>query len=176
MRVDPNLKQPTATQSTAYLERQLTTDIGSRVGFVYYTVRNQTATFQPFRPATAYTTPFSVVDPGQDGRAGTPDDANLTFYGIPNSVIANFPNTSVVSNTANNGTYNTVDFALSKRLSHKYSAAASLPSARTRTKLSVRNVFIVSLPSALLEPGRSRCRAGHAGSTIRSFAGSSRGV
>ena len=93
VKVDPDLQQPTATQSTAYLERQLTADVGARIGLVYYTVRNQTATFQPFRPASAYTVPFSALDPGPDGRAGTADDATLIFYGIPNSQLGNFPNT-----------------------------------------------------------------------------------
>lgn len=125
VRVNPDLKQPTATQSTAYLERQLSADIGSRVGFVFYTVRNQTATAQPFRPATAYAIPFAVIDPGNDARVGTADDAILTFYGIPNSEIAKYPNTSVVSNTGNNGTYKTVDVALAKRQSRGYSVAAS---------------------------------------------------
>ena len=58
MQVDPALYQPTATQTTAYLERQLSDDVGARVGFVYYTVRNQVAPFQPLRPARAYTVRF----------------------------------------------------------------------------------------------------------------------
>ncbi|MCA1586799.1 MAG: DUF4850 domain-containing protein [Acidobacteria bacterium] len=125
VRVAPNLEQPTSTQATAFLERQLTEGVGARVGFVYYTVNNQTATFQPFRPASAYTVPFNVLDPGEDGAALTADDGTLTFYGIPNSQIGSFPNTSVVSNTPNDGKYKTIEFALNKRSTGRYSASAS---------------------------------------------------
>ena len=48
----------------------------ARGGFVYYTVNNQISTFQPYRPASAYTVPFTVADPGSPGTA-------LTLYGIP---------------------------------------------------------------------------------------------
>ncbi len=51
--IDPNLEQPTSTQATAFLERQLTEGVGLRAGFVYLAVRNQSATTQPFRPASA---------------------------------------------------------------------------------------------------------------------------
>ncbi len=78
--IDPNLEQPTSTQATAFLERQLTEGVGLRAGFVYLAVRNQSATTQPFRPASAYTVPFRVVDSGDDGAVGTPDDGSLTFY------------------------------------------------------------------------------------------------
>jgi len=123
--VDANLKQPTSTQATAFLERQISEGVGLRAGFVYLMVANLSATTQPFRPASAYTVPFNVVDPGDDGAVGTADDGSLTFYGIPNSQIINFPNTSVVGNTPNNGRYKSVELAMTKRLSRRYSGSAS---------------------------------------------------
>ena len=124
--LDPGVEQPTSTQATAFIERQLTDGVGLRAGFVYLGVRNQTATFQPLRPASAYTTPFTAVDPGVDGLNGTADDGALTFYGIPNSQIGNYPNTSVVMNTPQDGTYKTVEAAITKRPNGRYSAAASV--------------------------------------------------
>ncbi|MEO8679380.1 MAG: carboxypeptidase regulatory-like domain-containing protein [Vicinamibacterales bacterium] len=121
IQIDHGLKQPTSTQATAFLERQLTDGFGARLGFVYYTVKDQVAQFQPFRPASAYSVPFSVVDRGADNTLGTPDDQNLTFYGIPNANIAAFPNTSVVMNTPNNGKYKTLELSLNKRRSSNYS-------------------------------------------------------
>lgn len=126
VQVSPDLEQPTSTQATAYLERQLTDDLGARVGFVYYTVSDQVAQSQPFRPASAYTVPFTVIDRGADNILGSPDDANLTLYGIPNSEIGNFPNTAVVSNTPNNGKYKTVELSLDKRRSRNYSAGVGV--------------------------------------------------
>jgi hypothetical protein len=136
--VDPNIKQPYSNQVTAYLEQQITEGVGARVGFVYLGVRNQTGTFQPLRPASAYTVPFSVIDVGPDGVVGTSDDVTRTYYGIPNSLISNctnvvtptptcqYPTNQVIQNSADNGTYKTVEFSLSKRQSHNYSVSAGL--------------------------------------------------
>jgi carboxypeptidase family protein len=85
--VDPNIKEPGSTQATVYLERQITEGVGARVGFVYYSVYDQFNTYQPLRPASAYSAPFSFLDQGPDGRTGTADDKTLTFYGIPSSMI-----------------------------------------------------------------------------------------
>ena len=93
-------------------------------------IRNRNA-----RTASAYSTPFTFADKGPDNIAGTADDQNLTFYGIPNSVITNcagatsatptcaFPPNQVTQNAAQNGTYKTLEFALNKRTSHNYSAS-----------------------------------------------------
>lgn len=114
---DPNLEDPSAMQSTAYLERQINDTLAVRGGFVYYTVRNQVAAFQPYRPATAYTVPFTTTDPvtGQ----------SLQFYGIPKRDLANFPATTVIQNLPNDGTYKTLELSLDKRQSHNYSVGAS---------------------------------------------------
>jgi hypothetical protein len=120
--VDPNIKQPLSHQATAYVEQQVSEGIGARVGFVYYTVNDQTGTFQPLRPISAYSVPFTVVDVGQDGVRGTADDQNLTVYGIPNG--SSFRTDQVVMNQPNNGSYKTVEASLNKRQSHNYSLGA----------------------------------------------------
>jgi hypothetical protein len=139
--VDPNIKQPGSTQATLYLERQITEGVGARAGFVYYTVYDQTATFQPLRPASAYSAPFTFNDAGIDGVAGTADDKSLTFYGIPSSLISGcsasvttvtptcaYPTNSVVTNqgpfAGYDGTYKTIELSINKRQSHNYSLGA----------------------------------------------------
>jgi hypothetical protein len=137
--VDPNIEQPLSHQATFYVEQQLSEGVGARVGFVYYTVGNQTGTFQPNRPASAYTVPFTVVDRGNDGVLGTSDDQNLTAYGIPSALISGctssttsptatcaYPSNSVVSNAADNGKYKTLEASISKRQSHNYSLGAGI--------------------------------------------------
>ncbi len=136
--VDPNLEQPSSTQGTVYVEQQLTEGVGARIGFVYLGVSNQTGTFQPLRPASAYTVPFSVADVGDDGISGTADDATRTFYGIPSALISactgvtaptptcQYPTNQVVQNNPNNGKYKTVEFAINKRQSHNYSLSAGV--------------------------------------------------
>ncbi len=135
--VDPNIAQPLSHQATFYVEQQLAEGVGARVGFVYYSVKNQTGTFQPLRPASAYSVPFTVVDRGNDGVLGTADDQNLTAYGIPNSLISGcassvtaatptcaYPTNNVVQNSPDNGAYKTFEMSLSKRQSHNYSLGA----------------------------------------------------
>src|SRR6185295_13949746 len=97
----------------------------------------QTGTFQPLRPASAYTVPFSVADVGDDGLSGTADDATRTFYGIPSALIAGctssttaptptcaYPTNQVVQNAPNDGNYKTIEFAVNKRQSQNYSLSA----------------------------------------------------
>jgi len=122
--VDPNMKQPLSHQTSAYIEQQISEGVGARVGFVLYTLSDQTGTFQPNRPASAYSVPFSVVDVGDDGVRGTADDQNLTLYGIPNGATGSFPTTQVVMNQPNNGRYKTIEASLNKRQSHNYSLGA----------------------------------------------------
>src|SRR5262249_44004070 len=86
--VDPNLKQPYSNQFTTYLEQQLSEGLGARVGFVMLKVNNQFGVMQALRPASAYSVPFTSVDVGPDGRAGTSDDGTVQLYGIPNAAIS----------------------------------------------------------------------------------------
>ena len=137
--VDPNLKQPYSQQATAYLERQLTEGVGLRAGFVLYKVYEQTSTYQPLRPASAYTVPFNVVDKGPDNIAGTSDDQNLQFFGIPSALVTGctattttvtptcaYPLNNVVQNAPQNGSYKTFELSLNKRQSHNYSLGAGV--------------------------------------------------
>jgi hypothetical protein len=122
--VDPNMKQPGSSQATIYIERQLTEGVGLRTGFVYYSVNDQTNTYQPNRPASAYTVPFTFVDRGPDNVLGSADDRNLTFYGIPNALVGNYNTNQVTQNAAQNGKYKTFEISLNKRQSHNYSVGA----------------------------------------------------
>ena len=134
--VDPNTKQPYSNQATVFIEQQLTEGVGMRAGFVYLGVANQIGTFQPLRPASAYTVPFNVTDAGPDGIAGTADDVQRTYMGIPNSLISGctatttvatptcaYPTNQVITGSADNGTYKTLELSLNKRQSHNYSVS-----------------------------------------------------
>jgi hypothetical protein len=110
--VDPNLKDPHSNQATAYVERQLTEGVGLRTGFVYLQVANQYGTFQPLRPISAYTVPFTVTDP-----FGNTD----TFLGIPNAQATAATAVNEVTNAPQNGIYKTYELSLDKRMSHHYS-------------------------------------------------------
>jgi len=113
--VDPGLVDPHSNQFTAYVERQLTEGVGLRTGYTYLSVVNQYGTFQPQRPISLYTVPFTVTDP----------NSNVdTFYGIPNAQATSASAANVVMNEPDDGYYKTFELSVNKRMSHRYSVGA----------------------------------------------------
>ena len=119
---DPKTTQPYSHDLSVYLERQIASQIGSRVGFVYKTEDDLISLYNPSRPISAYTQPFSFVDIGADGVTGTGDDRTLTLYGVPTSQAANFPITNVEQNTDRFSRYKTVEASMVKRHGNRWSA------------------------------------------------------
>ena len=120
VQIDPDITQPYTHELATFFERQLSTDIGVRAGFVYKTNDNLWQTYQPLRPIGGYTTPFAVADRGPDGLAGTADDQTLTFLGTPTAALG--PATQVVQNVDAIGRYKTFELSLNKRMSNRWSA------------------------------------------------------
>ncbi len=121
--IDPGIKQPFTHEAGVFFEQQLTDTMGARVGFVYKTEDDLWATYRPGRPISAYSTPFSFVDIGVDGRRGTSDDRTLTLRGLPSSQAANFPVNAVIQNVPQFSRYKTVEAQLNRRYSNRWSAS-----------------------------------------------------
>jgi hypothetical protein len=111
--VDPSLKNSYSNQASGYVERELTEGLGLRAGYTWLAMYNQYGTFQPGRPPSAYSTPFNFADP-VTGNA-------LTEYGIPNATISGFSPNNVIQSQPDNGSYKTVEAAVTKRMSHHFS-------------------------------------------------------
>ncbi len=124
IQLDPNITSPYSHDGTVYVERQVSASVGARVGFVYKTEDDLIQQYNPGRPLSAYTVPYSIVDPGPDGIAGSADDATVTLLGVPNSADVNtrFPLTNVTQNTPRFSRYKTVEASMNKRLSNRWSA------------------------------------------------------
>ena len=122
--IDPNIAQPYSHDASVYLERQIGTSIGTRVGFVYKTEDDLISLYNPGRPIEAYTVPFPFVDVGPDGVTGTADDRTLTLLGVPASQAANFPIYNVEQNTPRFSRYKTVEASMAKRQGNRWSAQA----------------------------------------------------
>ena len=121
--LDPNIESPYTHEAIVSLERQLGQALAVRGGFVYKTEDNLIEdSYQPFR-VDGYTTPFTYVDIGLDGRRGTADDRNLPFLGLPSAQAAAFPATTVVSNVEQFSRYKTIEAALTKRYGNRWSAS-----------------------------------------------------
>jgi len=124
IQLDPNITSPYSHDASFYLERQVSASIGARVGFVYKSEDDLIAQYNPGRPISAYTVPYSFTDVGVDGVTGTADDRQLSLLGVPNSADVNtrFPLTNVTQNTPRFSRYKTVEASMNKRLSSRWAA------------------------------------------------------
>ena len=123
--LDPNISSPYSHDATIYLERQVSSSIGARVGFVYKTEDDLITQYNPGRPISAYTVPYNVVDPGVDGVTGTTDDATIPLLGVPAPNAATlFPVNNVTMNTPRFSRYKTVEASMQKRMGNRWSLQA----------------------------------------------------
>ena len=121
--IDPNIKAPYTHEASAWVERQITDTMGVRAGFVYKTEDDLIATFQPGRGPEAFTVPYTFVDIGVDGRTGTADDRNLTFFGMPNALASQFSNRQVVMNVDQYSRYKNAEVSMNKRYGNRWSGS-----------------------------------------------------
>ncbi len=124
IQLDPAISSPYSHDASFYIERQVSGAIGARVGFVYKTEDDLIAQYNPGRPISAYTVPYTFVDTGVDGISGTADDRQLSLLGVPNTADVNtrFPLTNVTMNTPRFSRYKTVEASMNRRLANRWSA------------------------------------------------------
>jgi hypothetical protein len=127
-RFNDDLVQPLTTEFTAGFERELMANMGLHVGYVMRHRQNYFSTPGPneLRPPSAYNIPLQRQDPGPDGVLGNVDDAGtVTIYDYDSAyrgaafvrnVIVNSPNTDLIQ---------TVETAVTKRLSDRWMAQGS---------------------------------------------------
>ena len=119
-----DIDQPYSHEGSVWLERQLADTLGMRAGFVYKTEDDLIDTsYQPFRGLDAYTVPFTYVDIGVDGRSGTSDDRNLTFYGIPTATFNTLNRANQQMNVDQFSRYKTIEASVNRRYADKWSAS-----------------------------------------------------
>ncbi len=131
--VNPNETQPYTDEYSVQFERQLIPDLAVRVTGVQTRARNQYRLANDLRPYGAYTIPIQSRDPGPDGAVGTGDDTGnvITWYDYPASLAgAAFQRGMIVNDDQANQTYNSMEYAVSKRLSHNWQMQASYTATR----------------------------------------------
>ncbi|MDP1569384.1 MAG: hypothetical protein Q8L86_05215, partial [Vicinamibacterales bacterium] len=120
--LSPDIKSPYTHEASVWVERQLADALGMRAGFVYKTEDDLISTsFQPGRPFSAFTVPFSRADVGPDGRAGTADDSVITMFGIPTALAGS--SATVVQNVDQYSRAKTFELSINKRYSNRWSAS-----------------------------------------------------
>ncbi len=138
--VNPNLQQPHEFEIMGEIDRELMKN--TAVTLVY--VRKQmiaefdnnscpagydcVSTRNVARPASDYTVPFNVIDPGPDGKLGTGDDGGpLTLYTYPAQFAGGAFNQTMYVNAPSDrpNIYNTVEGSFTKRYSNRWNLLAS---------------------------------------------------
>lgn len=122
--IDPNLENSYTDEASAFVERQVITDLGVRVGFVWKKDYNGWQQVNADRPFSAYNVPVTIAEPGPDGSlATTADNTQITVFNIDRT---NRAATTIVQNVDGyEGTYKTLEFSANKRYSNRWSALAS---------------------------------------------------
>jgi hypothetical protein len=126
--VNPNEKQPTYDEFSASLERELVANFAVRGTAVYSHTTNVIRLQNNLRPYGAYNIPVTNLDPGPDGRVGTPDDpgTSVTYYEFsPDLRGRDFEEFMPVNDPNVDQSYKSVEVSLVKRLSNRWQFMAS---------------------------------------------------
>jgi len=125
------------SELTASFERELVANLGVRVGYVFrhrkdYYSNSATIPFSStggpneLRPREAYNIALNRRDPGPDGAVGTADDGGMvTIYDYDAAYRGAAFVRNVLVNSPNADKINTLEFALTKRLSNRWMAQGS---------------------------------------------------
>jgi hypothetical protein len=97
--------------------------MGVRAGFVYKTEDDPDRADSAGHPGVDLHRAVHLRDAGLDGRAGTADDKNLTFYGVPTATYNTLDRSVVQSNTDQFARYKTIEASVNRRYSNKWSAS-----------------------------------------------------
>jgi len=125
---NPDEQQVYTDEFSAQFERQLIPDLAIRVTGIHARVNREIRLANALRPYEAYNIPINSPDPGPDGVEGTADDTGnvITWYDYPAELAGvDFQQGIYVNDSKANQTYNSMELAVSKRLSNNYQFSGS---------------------------------------------------
>lgn len=121
--INADLKQQLTDDMSFFVEHELRTNLGIRLGYVQRDNRNISQSAEIGRPYSLFTAQRSVADPGADGIAGTGDDGPaFTVYDVP-ATVTTIPASLTQLTTRSDmrsGTKN-IDLTISKRMANRWS-------------------------------------------------------
>ena len=122
--LSPDLENAYTDEASGFLERQVMTDFGVRVGYVWKKDYNGWQQINADKPYSAYNVPITISEPGPDGSlATTGDNTQITVLNIDRT--NRLPTTIVQNVDGYEGTYKTLEFSANKRYSRRWSMVAS---------------------------------------------------
>ena len=136
--LDPNQKDPYTLDMSVWLERELISNLGVRAGYVRRIQKQRTATINLNQPYDAFNIPTTFRDPGPDARAGTADDGGtIQAFNLAPEYVG-LETLSFVTNIGGESEFDTIELAMNKRMSNRWSASTSYSFTRS---LAARNTF-----------------------------------
>ena len=125
---NPDEKQPGIDQFTLTLEHELAGNVAARISGVHSRSFNEPRRLNLLRPYDSYSMPITNVDPGPDGQPGTADDPgrSITYYEYPVAIAGrDFQRTILIADPRSNETHDTIELALTKRMSNRWQLMGS---------------------------------------------------
>lgn len=124
----PDERQPKSDEVSLSLERELGQNFGVRATYLYSRYSQTYRILNTLRPYDAYNIPITAFDPGEDGRVNTADDPGrqFTYYEFAPTLQGRaFERFTRVNDANADQQYNSIDVALSKRLSQRWQLTGS---------------------------------------------------
>ena len=122
--LDPALRLAYIDEMGAWVERELSANLGIRTGVVWRGERQHRLRQNTNWPLDAFSLPVTVADPGPDGRPGTADDLPaIVAYNLRDDLLS--AQQYIVRNVPQSDThYGSWDVTATKRYSHRWSLVA----------------------------------------------------
>jgi len=121
--LNPDLEEPRTHEMSLGYERELMANFSAKVLYVYKRQNGLYRSINVLRPYGAYSVPLTRRDPGPDGVLGNADDGGrVTIY----DYTAAYAGSTFVGNKFLNAptdradSYQTMEFSINKRMSHKW--------------------------------------------------------
>jgi hypothetical protein len=133
--VDPDIRQPYTHEVVGFVEQAVRATMGVRAGLVYKTIDDQNVVYLPGLLPSAYDTPFSALDIGEDGRTGTADDVTRSYLGVRSPSADALR--QIFTNVPAIGRFTTAEVSFNRRLSNRWSANTGFAYTWSREHLNV---------------------------------------
>ena len=123
--LDPDQKDDQTYDMSVWLERELIANLGLRAGFVHREQKQQRGTINTNQPYDAFNIPTTIADPGIDGVSGNADDGpSIQAFNLAAAYVG-LPTQSFVTNIEGVSKFDTLEIAMNKRMSNRWSASTS---------------------------------------------------
>jgi hypothetical protein len=125
---NPSLVEPTSTEISASIERELVPNLAVRVLGLYSHNVNNYRVANALRPYDSYNIPVTRPDPGPDGTVGTADDpgVNFTYYEYSPALVGQqFERPMYINDERIDQTFKSIEVGINRRYANGWQLSAS---------------------------------------------------